>query len=65
MSEKIRAALVRAGTLEEYQATVVLIARLRARKPWTDDDFNALTIACRKRHVLVAEALAQYREDAA
>jgi hypothetical protein len=65
MTETVRRALLRAGTLHEYLDTVVLIARLRVVKPWTDDDFNALTIACRTRNALVTEALAKYREDAA
>lgn len=59
MSEQIRRALTRAGTLHEYQALVVQIARLRGKLPWTDDDFNALVIACRNRNALEAEALAQ------
>ena len=65
MSDAIRRALIRAGTYQDYLETVVLIARLRVVKPWTDDNFNALLAACQKRNTLVAEALAKHREDAA
>lgn len=59
MSDAVRAALIRAGTYEEYLDLVVQIARLRVVKPWTDDVFNQLTIACRRRNALEREALAK------
>lgn len=59
MSDAVRRALTRAGTYQEFLELQVEILRLRAIKPWTDDDFNRLTIACQKRNALVTEALAK------